>query len=194
VVNTTEYQPRLGDTVEDTSRRKTGRVMGFVGPYVQLRPVGGGIEWDSRSENLRPATDAEALSTGVAAANARSRRGAAASTHASLPVDVETMRETTTRLLADDAELPTPDGLRDLILLCRGHLMLLIPEVEQAAHVLPDDDWHKIEALAGIAQARRRLDLVPDVRLPAEAAHAKRLAHSVDCLLAHLENLGGGRP
>ncbi|KPI08942.1 hypothetical protein OK074_3466 [Actinobacteria bacterium OK074] len=189
----TAYEPKLGDTVEDTARRKTGKVMGFIGPYVQLRPVGGGIEWDARRENLRSATDAEALRAGVTAANERSR-GAAVTTRASLPMDVTTMRETTSRLLADDAELPAADKLNDLILLCRGHLMLLIPEVEQAALRLPQDDRHRIEALTGIAQARRRLDLVPDARLPAEVAHAKRLAHSVDCLLRYLENLGGERP
>ncbi len=67
------YEPRLGDTVEDTAARKFGKVTGFVGPYVQLRPIGGGIEWDARPEKLRPATSEEALSAGVAVANARSR-------------------------------------------------------------------------------------------------------------------------
>lgn len=70
----TTYKPRLGDTVEDTQRQKIGKVMGFVGPYVQLRPVDGGQEWDTRLETLRPATRDQALSAGVAAANARSRR------------------------------------------------------------------------------------------------------------------------
>lgn len=67
------YEPRLHDTVMDVGTKKVGRVMGLVGPYVQLRPVGGGLEWDAHPENLRPATTAEALSAGVALANARSR-------------------------------------------------------------------------------------------------------------------------
>jgi hypothetical protein len=46
--------------------------MGHEGPYFQLRPVGGGREWDA-SGPLRPPTDAERLSAGVAMANARSR-------------------------------------------------------------------------------------------------------------------------
>jgi hypothetical protein len=71
----TAYKPRLGDVVEDTQRQKVGKVMGFVGPYVQLRPVGGGIEWDARPDRLRLVTLAEALSAGVAVANARSRGG-----------------------------------------------------------------------------------------------------------------------
>lgn len=64
---------RVGDTVRDTERDRVGRVMGFLGGYVQLRPVGGGIEWDARPERLRPVTVAEALSAGAARANARSR-------------------------------------------------------------------------------------------------------------------------
>lgn len=64
---------RLGDVFEDTKVKRIGRVMGFVGPYVQLRPVGGGREWDARPDRLRPATVSEALSVGAAAANARSR-------------------------------------------------------------------------------------------------------------------------
>lgn len=69
----TAYMPNLGDAVEDTGVRRIGRVMGFEGPYVQLRPVGGGREWDARPENLRPVTDAQALRSAVAMANARSR-------------------------------------------------------------------------------------------------------------------------
>jgi hypothetical protein len=67
------YRPCLGDLVEDIASRKVGKVMGFTGPYVQLRPVGGGAEWDARPEQLRLVTQAEALGAGVAVANARSR-------------------------------------------------------------------------------------------------------------------------
>ncbi|MBG0855023.1 hypothetical protein I2W78_25055 [Streptomyces spinoverrucosus] len=69
----TAYEPRVGETVEDTGTRKTGKVMGFQGPYVQLRPIGGGLEWDAGPENLKPVPAGDALSEGVAAANARSR-------------------------------------------------------------------------------------------------------------------------
>lgn len=69
----TAYEPNLGDTVEDTARRRIGKVMGFEGPYVQLRPIGGGVEWDAEPATLRPLTPSEALSAGVALANARSR-------------------------------------------------------------------------------------------------------------------------
>jgi hypothetical protein len=68
-----EAQVCLGDTVEDTGSKKIGKVMGFEGPYVQLRPIGGGREWDCTLGKLRRLTLTEALSAGVAAANARSR-------------------------------------------------------------------------------------------------------------------------
>jgi hypothetical protein len=67
------YKPSVGDTVEDTGRRKVGKIMGFEGPHVQLRPIGGGIEWDVPMENLRKLSLYEALSAGVAVANARSK-------------------------------------------------------------------------------------------------------------------------
>jgi hypothetical protein len=69
----TAHKPVIGDTVEDTALHRVGKVMGHVGPYVQLRPLGGGREWDARPDNLRRLTLTEALSAGVAEANARSR-------------------------------------------------------------------------------------------------------------------------
>jgi hypothetical protein len=69
----TVYEPALGDTVEDTGRGRFGRVMGFEGPYVQLRPIGGGREWDADPEHIRRTTLSEALRADVKAANARSR-------------------------------------------------------------------------------------------------------------------------
>jgi len=64
---------RRGDVVRDTGTDKVGEVMGFVGPYVQVRPVGGGVEWDARPELLRPVSEPEALSARVAVAKARPR-------------------------------------------------------------------------------------------------------------------------
>lgn len=67
-----EFTPEVGDLVFDEAARQVGRVMGHEGPRFQLRPVGGGREWDAQGP-LRPPTDAERLSAGVAMANARSR-------------------------------------------------------------------------------------------------------------------------
>lgn len=64
---------RFGDTVRDTNSGRIGEVMGFVGPYVQLRPLGGGIEWDACPDRLEPVAPSDALRPSVARANARSR-------------------------------------------------------------------------------------------------------------------------
>ncbi|MBG0853822.1 hypothetical protein I2W78_18700 [Streptomyces spinoverrucosus] len=69
----TSYQARIGDIVQDTATSRIGKVMGFQGPYVQLRPIGGGQEWDADPEALEPVPVGAALSESVAAANARSR-------------------------------------------------------------------------------------------------------------------------
>ncbi|MFI2634728.1 hypothetical protein ACH5A2_30750 [Streptomyces collinus] len=47
--------------VVDTERDKLGYVKGHEGPYVQLRPVTGGREWDADPARVRPATDEERL-------------------------------------------------------------------------------------------------------------------------------------
>lgn len=60
--------------VVDERTARVGEVMGCEGPYVQLRPLGGGREWDADPARVRPASAEERLRAGVAAANARSRR------------------------------------------------------------------------------------------------------------------------
>ncbi|SER83615.1 hypothetical protein SAMN04487983_102350 [Streptomyces sp. yr375] len=65
-------EPQVGDLVWDEATRKVGRLMDRIGTRWQLRPAGGGREWDAMGP-LRPATAAESLSAGVARANARSR-------------------------------------------------------------------------------------------------------------------------
>ncbi len=67
---------RTGDVVKDAANNRVGKIMGFEGPYVQCRPLGGGREWDARPERLKPASLTEALSAGVTEANTRSRHAA----------------------------------------------------------------------------------------------------------------------
>ncbi|MER6075691.1 hypothetical protein ABT187_44430 [Streptomyces sp. NPDC001817] len=55
----TEKQQRKGDLVLDTQSNKLGYVMGQEGPYVQLRPVTGGREWDADPAHVRAATSDE---------------------------------------------------------------------------------------------------------------------------------------
>lgn len=108
---------------------------------------------------------------------------------ADLPLNIATMRAAADRLLAEDAELPSQDELETLTLQLRGHLMLAIPEVEGLAGQLPEDVQPRVSALAGVGEARTRLDLEPGSNLPAGVAHAQRLARSIVALCGHYENL-----
>ena len=65
--------PAVGDAVHDSARDRVGVVMGRVGPCFQLRPLGGGREWDARPDRIRALSSTELLSARVATANARSR-------------------------------------------------------------------------------------------------------------------------
>lgn len=56
-----EEEPSAGTRVLDTARDQLGYVMGREGPYVQLRPVAGGREWDADPAHVRRATDEERL-------------------------------------------------------------------------------------------------------------------------------------
>ncbi|MEU1530344.1 hypothetical protein [Streptomyces fagopyri] len=66
--------PGVGDAVHDTARDRVGRVMGHEGPYLQVRPLSGGVEWDADPDHLRPLSQDELLSALVAEANTRSRQ------------------------------------------------------------------------------------------------------------------------
>ncbi|MEU6393188.1 hypothetical protein [Streptomyces sp. NPDC046939] len=63
-----------GKVVHDTVRDRVGRVMGHEGPYIQLRPLAGGREWDATPDRIRVLTADELLSALLAVANARSRQ------------------------------------------------------------------------------------------------------------------------
>ncbi|MEU3249911.1 hypothetical protein [Streptomyces sp. NPDC006997] len=66
--------PAVGAAVRDTVRDRVGRVMGRQGPYLQVRPLGGGREWDADPQNVRALSQDELLSALLAEVNARSRR------------------------------------------------------------------------------------------------------------------------
>lgn len=65
--------PEVGEPAWDARTGRGGIVMGRVGPCVQLRPVGGGREWDVRPDDLRSIGLAELLRAPVREANRRSR-------------------------------------------------------------------------------------------------------------------------
>ncbi|MFF5972081.1 hypothetical protein ACFY7C_11230 [Streptomyces sp. NPDC012769] len=66
-------KPPIGAYVVDIRTGKVGTVMGHEGPYLQVRPLGGGREWDCDPDGVRVATAAERLSAATAHVNARSR-------------------------------------------------------------------------------------------------------------------------
>lgn len=108
------------------------------------------------------------------------------------PVDVVTMRATICRLLPPD-ESPAPEGaeLEALTLLLRGHLELLIPEVEAAASRMPSNDIPRYCALACLGEARQRLRESPSPVPGGAIAHARRLARALHAVCDHYEALTG---
>ena len=64
--------PRAGTLVVDSRQNRRGGVMDFTGSCVQLRPEGGGCEWDARREDVRPVSVTETLWPKVQAENSRS--------------------------------------------------------------------------------------------------------------------------
>ncbi|MEV6838545.1 hypothetical protein AB0N17_29220 [Streptomyces sp. NPDC051133] len=61
-----------GSLCYDPATAKVGEYRDRAGPYVMLRPVGGGREWEADPDTLRPATNQERLGASVRAANHRS--------------------------------------------------------------------------------------------------------------------------
>ncbi|MEV0640213.1 hypothetical protein AB0I77_35820 [Streptomyces sp. NPDC050619] len=66
-------RPAVGAQVVDVRDGRVGEVMGHVGGKVQLRPVGGGREWDCPPESTGPAEPAEVLRARVQRLNEEGR-------------------------------------------------------------------------------------------------------------------------
>ncbi|MEV0369927.1 DUF6415 family natural product biosynthesis protein [Streptomyces sp. NPDC050636] len=71
-------------------------------------------------------------------------------------VDIRTILRSLDTVLAEDAPVPRHDELEDVTLFLRGHIALLIPEVEELAWALPKDDSVRCAALAGVREAQRK--------------------------------------
>ncbi|MGW3571161.1 DUF6415 family natural product biosynthesis protein [Streptomyces sp. NPDC000941] len=107
------------------------------------------------------------------------------------PLDIQAMRIGAHRLLAEDAKLSSVEELETFTLRLREHIVLAVPQVEQMADGLPNDDTRRACARACLGEARMRMRLEPGATLPARITHAQRLARSVNALCDHYENLGG---
>ncbi|SNX62077.1 hypothetical protein SAMN06272735_3829 [Streptomyces sp. TLI_55] len=66
-------RPPVGTQVRDARDGRLGEVMGHVGGTVQLRPLGGGREWDCPPESVGPAPPEEVLRARVRKANREGR-------------------------------------------------------------------------------------------------------------------------
>jgi hypothetical protein len=120
------------------------------------------------------------------------RQGAAAA-----PVDLDLMRETVNVLLDPDAvteQLPqAATGLEAVTERLRGHLALLIPEVERAAAKQPEDNATRYRALTCIDEARRRIGAQPSSSRSDASGCARRLARVLNALCDHYQQLGSER-
>ncbi|MFI6354380.1 DUF6415 family natural product biosynthesis protein [Streptomyces sp. NPDC050743] len=113
-------------------------------------------------------------------------------------VDIETMRETAALLLGPDdgpdALPPVPTELDTLTTMLRGHLALLIPEVEAKAGRLPKDSVPRYTALACAGEARRKLGVGDGCTPAVRVAVARKFARSLNALCRHYERLDGQAP
>ncbi|MEU5793981.1 DUF6415 family natural product biosynthesis protein [Streptomyces sp. NPDC047813] len=109
------------------------------------------------------------------------------------PVDTATMRETAARALGPEGESdarPTTQNLDILIGQLRGHLELLIPEVEKRLARLPKEGTARYCAGACAGEARGKLQARPARGPDGEVEYARRLARVLRALLDHFEGPG----
>ncbi|MFJ8494552.1 DUF6415 family natural product biosynthesis protein [Streptomyces sp. NPDC094038] len=109
------------------------------------------------------------------------------------PVDITTMRNTAEELLGPDdgpgVLPPSSPELRLLTSVLRGHLDLLVPEVEAQVYRLSEDGVLRYCALACVGEARRKLSAEPCRRYGGEVGHARRLARVLRALCDQYEAL-----
>lgn len=114
---------------------------------------------------------------------------------ATAPVDLELMREAVNVLLdpvaVTEKLLPAATDLNTVTTLLRGHLQLLIPEVERAAVKQPKDGIPRYCALACVGEARGKLEAQPSPRFGGALGYARRLARVLNALCDHYQQLGG---
>ncbi|MFD5156591.1 DUF6415 family natural product biosynthesis protein [Streptomyces hawaiiensis] len=114
------------------------------------------------------------------------------------PPDIATMRETAHGVLgpdnAPDALPPAGEGLATLTATLRGHLEVLLPEVEQAAKQLPENSMTRTGAMYCVVEARGKLR-APELSfapLSGSVMYSRRLARVVAALCDHYEMVSTG--
>lgn len=113
---------------------------------------------------------------------------------AKAPPDIATMRATAAPVLGPDdgpdALPPGAEGLETLDGTLRGHLQLLIPDVQKAASSRRKD-VQTYCALVCIGEARGKLTVATAGTPAARVHHARRLARVLLALCEHYERLAG---
>ncbi|MEU6316096.1 DUF6415 family natural product biosynthesis protein [Streptomyces sp. NPDC047009] len=113
---------------------------------------------------------------------------------ATYPPDVAEMRRNALRLIGPESPNPGTEELNTLHLLLRGHIQLLLPEVEAMAIPLPKDDIPRACAMACTGEARMRLRIGwPEDSEAVRLAVARKLARTLNALCDHWENLAPGQ-
>ncbi|WP_405950653.1 DUF6415 family natural product biosynthesis protein [Streptomyces prunicolor] len=105
--------------------------------------------------------------------------------------DIARMRADAVEFLDVCVPLPRYEDVQNAAADCHRNLLKLIPEVEQLAGRLPDDDIPAKVAEAGVVEARRRLYEIEAVGLDGEVKRVQRLARSVLALCDHHDSLTG---
>ncbi|MEU2429847.1 hypothetical protein ABZ611_10040 [Streptomyces sp. NPDC007861] len=70
-----QTRPGIGELAKDSASGRIGVVMGEVGGRVQIRPIGGGTEWDAMPDNVVAPSAREELSARLAIRNGNSQVG-----------------------------------------------------------------------------------------------------------------------
>ncbi|MFG2963730.1 MULTISPECIES: hypothetical protein [unclassified Streptomyces] len=70
-----QTRPGIGELAKDSARDRIGVVMGEVGGRVQIRPIGGGPEWDAMPDDVVAPSSREELTARLAVKNRNSRGG-----------------------------------------------------------------------------------------------------------------------
>ncbi|MEU0106561.1 DUF6415 family natural product biosynthesis protein [Streptomyces sp. NPDC006129] len=114
------------------------------------------------------------------------------------PPNLVLMRDTAHRILGPDsgpdAVPPTGEELATLTTTLRGHLELLLPEVEQAAGPLPENSVTRYGAMYCVGEARGKLR-GPELSfapLAGSVMYARRLARVLVALCDHYETVSAG--
>jgi hypothetical protein len=103
-------------------------------------------------------------------------------------LDVAVMRACAERLLSQDVEKLPSGEVEKLTLRLRGHVGLIVREIEPTALALPEDSVPRICALNCVGEARLRLSAEPGRSLPALMAQARGLARFARALCDHYED------